>query len=776
MSPLSTLVPIPPGMNAGARSVVALTADDRLVAVDVAGFWRLQNDAGQWREANSMTLADAFEVVTQTSHFSLFKHPTQPSTAYAVNVDGVLKSTDKGRNWVYKFHPAVAGAAWGGFALAVGDPNHLAVGRGSRIRQGGVNRGAIHLSPDGGDHWYGPFDISTEDIYIEARSIAFRPSNDNKLYVCTNTGIFVLTIDWNATPPPITARDRFEKRIPMSGTGSSKRCEWLGFNLLAGSDELWLTMRHDPDLPSGSTVYNGGVLLNRFGNSPPPLQSEEWEIRMGSPGSALAAVANADPDRASQYTMLVFRTSAEAYVGTDVLSGTETWGVWKTEDNGGGWSRATDSPADLDDPAHPSRVWGDGAENDNTNSRFVALALSPDRNTLYAAGNAEIFKSTGADFAQKWTSDYSTFHTFIDGDAYAKDRGGPYGFRPNSVLVWDNGNRVVIGTGDRFGLLSKNGNTSWRQMKRTVAVTRGESGMAFVVDPLGVPNRLFGVVVKSNEDSGFGGVIRSTTGGLTWADWNGSTFPDVGALDIIAYVENSRTKLVVAADGASTNRGIYVCTDANPTSGPPVYSQVTIAGTSNRAKKLYRATDDQIYLALEKDDLTPGGIFRSTDGVNWTNITGNVPGRQDCLWVYGDPNDAKRLYIGCHGEDGPDGGVWRTLDATATPVVWEKIYGGSATIPGSPPNGSRSWTTKVTVDRQGKVYVCTTTATPSQTQANGLWVFDPNSLPQQWARFADRPEGLHSQNFSHAFIHPVVNNEFWLVTQQSGIYRGTWTP
>lgn len=226
------------------------------------------------------------------------------------------------------------------------------------------------------------------------------------------------------------------------------------------------------------------------------------------------------------------------------------------------------------------------------------------------------------------------------------NRRGPYnvGGRTRALAIDRSNENVILAGGVSGGMWrSTDGGASWTQ-------TTGSSQLHSVTDVYQDPNNnnvwyyVTGEIV-GNSASGGGaafrgnGVFKSTDGGLTWVNLAATTADPTVFTGGLQYslrvrVDPTNSDVYVAAyDGIyrSTNGGTSF---ANVLNGPDArYTDIEISATG------------VIYATLASSSTSNEGVFKSTDGTNWTNITPSLAAGYSRIVLDVAPSNENIIYV-----------------------------------------------------------------------------------------------------------------------------------
>ncbi|TGE15642.1 T9SS type A sorting domain-containing protein [Hymenobacter elongatus] len=263
-----------------------------------------------------------------------------------------------------------------------------------------------------------------------------------------------------------------------------------------------------------------------------------------------------------------------------------------------------------------------------------------------------------------------------------------------------------------------------------------------------------------------GGLMRSANGGTSWEKVLGA---GAGAVtDRAADIEIGADNKLYVSMGIQTGDAIYSSMTGNAgswtnlntptTSGLPTtgYERIELAcapSDANRVYAIFQSTSDAVL-----------DIFRSNDGgATWTTLakprwenSDDFTRRQAWydLSIGVSPSNANQLYIG--GVD-----LFRTLDASATPVVWQQTSYWST---------SRTSSQYVHAD-QHAVAFASNDGNMAYFGCDGGVSLTTNAFGAGNPAFKLRNNGLNVTQYYAAAIHPTLPNYYLAGAQDNGTQR-----
>lgn len=550
-------------------------------------------EVGRWT-ANGPTGGDIVRIVLD---------PNAPNTMYAGACSGGLfKSTDAGATW--QRVSSLTGATRGCVNAIAVDPHDSNILYASRFADG------IFKSTDGGTNWFPVNTGLSTNLELAVTAIAIDPVDADTVYVANNVGVFKSTDGgaswtnsssglgsgpvWIATMHPSKPTTLFALQ-DRAGVFKSTNggATWNAVNV--GFADLFIfSLALDPVDPD--TVYAASA---RSGLYKSVDGGATWTSANGNlPYQSVGAIA-IDPSSAS--TLYVAARSN--------ISATAAESIFKSADGGATWTAAAAGPSDISishivvQPATPAVVyaataWGvfrsvdAGTTWNPSNAGLVAtlvssIAMDPQMpTTLYAStGGQGIFKTTdgGATWAQKASGlPHFLGHVFVN--RLAVDPAAP-----STVFA-------SVASGALFR--STDGGESWIDTNSGIV-----NPFVFAFDP-GTP----GVMYAGTGD----GVFKSLDSGAHWTEIsNGLVERDARAVNALV-VDPAATSTIYAG----TWSGIYKSTD-----GGGVWTNVGSASAYVASLALDRAAPPALYASVYGE-----GILRSTDGgVTWSPANAGLP-------------------------------------------------------------------------------------------------------------------------------------------------------
>lgn len=289
------------------------------------------------------------------------------------------------------------------------------------------------------------------------------------------------------------------------------------------------------------------------------------------------------------------------------------------------------------------------------------------------------------------------------------NRRGPFnvGGRTRALAIDRTNENVILAGGVSGGMWrSTNGGSSWTQ-------TTGASQNKSVTDVYQDPNNtsvwyyVTGEIV-GNSTSGGGapyrgtGVFKSTDGGLTWVS--------LSAIDPTSFSSGLQYSLRVRVD--PTNSDVYVAAFDGiyrSTNGGSSFTNV-LAGADARYTDLEISATGVIYATLGSASTGSEGVFKSTNGTNWTNITPSLASGYQRINIDVAPSNENIVYVFANtpGAGKNDHQVFYSSNAGSS---WSNrtnglpAYGGSV---GNLSQGSYNQYIKIKPDNPNVVFIGST--------------------------------------------------------------------
>ena len=569
------------------------------VGCDVGGFY-FSTDGGRHYELRNQGLHDYFIE-------AIAVHPSDSRILLVGTESGIHRSVDQGKTWQWVrsgFPPLerhAFSAPIGAIAFDPLQPNVVYAGVGRpRWDKGGA--GVVYRSEDTGQNWEL---ISTGQLPADAivRDIELKPGQSRIILLATQHGIY---------------RSEDAGRIWSRSTEGLPHpdIEELAF-AVSSPDVVYASLR---TTARGDQAFNGGVCRSDdAGRTWRAVNGPGMPTRVGPSGQS--------PYLTSQIKELV----VDPRNADVVYAGSRSWvtaGVYKTEDGGGHWRRATlhgrETATNMDYGWIDS--WGPAVE---------CLALSParpDRLVFGTSGHVFVSEDTGASWQQRYCQQ------FADG------RFTGTGLEVTCVhaIVPDpvQSQRVWFCYADIGLLMSDDGGSTFRRCRQGMAYPN--NCFTVLVDPQ-APSTVWAGTGEWSRNAG--DVCRSTDGGRTWqvVGKPETGLPD-GQTRHLVLDPNSppgSRRLLATVRG----HGVYESRDGG-TSWRSINGNLPAQAAAEPAGLVLRPADSQrLVLALGGTPEKGAGIYTSHNGgVSWDRLN------QEAIFanitsLAGDPQSENVLYV-----------------------------------------------------------------------------------------------------------------------------------
>ncbi|PJJ48494.1 putative secreted protein (Por secretion system target) [Hymenobacter chitinivorans DSM 11115] len=395
----------------------------------------------------------------------------------------------------------------------------------------------------------------------------------------------------------------------------------------------------------------------------------------------------------------------------------------------------------------------------NVGGRIRALVVDPadaTGNTVWAgtAGGGLWKTTTGAATTPIWQS-VDNFFANLAVTAIA--------FQPSNTNI------MYFGTGEGYynadavrGLgiwKSTDHGVTWTQLTSTARSANFQYILKIAVHPV------TGDVYAATR----AGLFRSTNGGTSWDKVLGAGTGAV--IDRVSDIEISADNKIYVGMGIQAGDAIYRSTTGNagswvnlntaansglPTTG---YERIELAcapSDANRVYAMFQSTSDALLDIYRSND--GGATWTALNKPRWENSDDFTRGQAWYdLSIGVAPNDANKIYVG--GVD-----LFRTLDASATPVVWQQAtyWSTAKTNPGY--SHADQHAVAFASNDGNMAYFGSDGGVSLSTNA-----FDPSTTPV----FKQRNNGLNVTQYYAAAIHPTLPNYFLAGAQDNGTQKFT---
>jgi hypothetical protein len=392
-------------------------------------------------------------------------------------------------------------------------------------------------------------------------------------------------------------------------------------------------------------------------------------------------------------TIAIDPNPTSGIVGDTVLIGGAQGGIWRSTDAGATWTAVGDQNASL--------AMGSIAFSNTPGTVYAGTGeqASIGFDIYYGAG---VLKST--DHGQTWTQTCTTPSATCPFIGPTGDFAG-FGFftlggtrisyisvnptNPNMILV---GAQTQFAEGATEGVYcTDNGGAAWSQvlsgeMSTFVGFTSGTAAFAALGNPFG----------SSATAANGNGIYQATSIGATcstvaFSRLTAATLPaqsTIGRIDIGISPNFATDKTIYASIAnagtfSNTNLGVFVSTDGgttwNKTLAPDIcqqqcwYDNVIKVDPNGGAIAFFAG-------GAVFSGNAPSWVVRTTNtGGSWSSIIPNalgpgLPHVDNHAMAFVKIGTKVRMYLG------NDGGIWRTDDAEATPVVWQNLNQSALTL------------------------------------------------------------------------------------------------
>ncbi|MBI3605768.1 MAG: IPT/TIG domain-containing protein [Nitrospirae bacterium] len=533
---------------------------------------------------------------------------SQDKTVFlATDNEGVLKSTDGGKNWsavntgldslrvnsvavtpdFSSNQTAYVGTAHGVFKSVNGGRSWKEMSNGITVRNieslvispsfssdstllAGTNGGGIFKSTDGGNTWT-LINSGLTNLYVNGVTISPAYSSDGILYAATNAGVFK-SLDRGAT--------------------------WKAFN--TGITSLSVTaIAISPGFSTDQTVFVGTLIGGVFKTTTGGNSTTTWTAASTGLGSPAVSTLSISPNFSTDNTL---------------LAGTSNGGIFKSTDRGATWVSADATLA---------------------NHIILSLNLSSD------FSNDQTFFA-GTDGHGVYKSDDGGNNSHDSNDGMRNPHVSALGVSPD----FSADSTVFIGLKEKGIYKTVNGGSTWTQLNTGLS---GKSPVALAVSP--------NYAADSTIFAGYHGrpgIYKSVDGGNSWSQVNsGIASLNVQTLKISPNYKNDRTLFA----GMRTLGGVYKTTDGGATWIASA-TGITKPNIDTFAISPNFASDQTLFAGTAE-----GGVFKSVNGgSSWTAVNSGITDLSISELVIS-PNYSSdsTLYVGT-----ASAGVFKTVNGGST--------------------------------------------------------------------------------------------------------------
>ena len=578
------------------------------------------------------------------------------ATIYAGTPTGVFKSTNGGESWSSSLINVYVQIV----ASAPTTPNTLYA----------AGRSGVHKSTDGGTSWNELNNgLEDQDGPVNVLALAIDPTNSNTIY---------------AAGRDISDPSTSYKAIYKSADGGES---WIITKHSIRSYAIHRTLAIDPI--NTSTIYAAGSVGG----------GTVWK---STDNGRFWSIVNVGLDsRSTVYALAIDPNNTNV-----IYVGTETLGVYKSNDGGGSWSAFSDglSYHYIDDSGqrHFSRV--------------SSIIIDPlNSNIVYAGTNSGVFNSSNGGRWSALNSGLSDLgvnalaldpvnpsigFTGTDGGVFKSSSGGASWSLNNNGLPGVNVNSLALNRGnadvyagtdsgtfrsnDHGGNWSgrdfyplafdpHNSNTIYAQYDGSEGISKStDGGVTWGSANNGLENNYVSVLAIDPGNSEIiyagsdGPLFKSTNGGGNWSPIGSLSYP----LVLVVHPNNSTIIYALAYDYddsltvfKSTDAGVsWNRSDGN--SGTPFYSVSALV--------LDPINPATIYVSAYRYDSTTAMVFKSTDGGGSWNISGTGLPSSSVSSLVIDPLYPNNVYAGTYAV-----GVFKSTDGGAS---WNPFNDGLTSL------------------------------------------------------------------------------------------------
>lgn len=585
-------------------------------------------------------------------------NPLNPNTIYAGSASGGLWRSYTGgfgiEAWEYisTGYPVLGVSS---IAIAPDDSNTIYIATGEVYNFEAAGTGAAYRNTrgtygigilkttDGGLTWTKSLDWS----YNQQRGVwvvKINPLNPNTIWAGTTIGTFKSTDageTWNQVHNVVMVMDLIinaaDTNIVIIGCGNF---ESTGYGIYRTSDGGNLWTKITSSLPAvfkgkimlGAYEQNPDIVFASIGNGFSNADGASWLCKSTDAGETFTIVSTVDY---SKWQGWFSHDAAVSPVDSSIVIavGIE---VWKSTTGGSSLIQKSSSGVTLGKPP----VGGPDGPPDYVHSDIHEVRFHPDDpDVIYFGTDGGVFVSLdGGETFQSVNGGYQSVQ-FYNGfsSSFQDSLFALGGLQDNSTVIYDGSlawTRRIGGDGSWTAVNSENDNIvygSWQFLSITRSTNRGNN-FSSIAPPTQGANTAFiapYVLSVSNPNIIYAGrskVYKSTTGGSGWS------------------VTNNNNAL-----------------DGNPC--------LAMAVSYQNSEKVYTATAPLT---------TRGNIFVTTNGgLNWVNITGNLPDRFPTDLTV-DPNDDNKVFVTFSGF-----GTSHIFKSTNSGTDWTDISAGLPDVPTS---------------------------------------------------------------------------------------------
>lgn len=412
------------------------------------------------------------------------------------------------------------------------------------------------------------------------------------------------------------------------------------------------------------------------GETAAPEQLAVWAALGPAPIEAGQTFSNVRAPVSGRVSAIALDPGYNGTTNQTVYVGAAQGGVWRSIDNGANWTPLLDNQPSLAvgalaiDPTNPNVIYVGTGEGNRSGD------------TYYGQG---LLKTT--DGGATWTQIVGPVSTtapnlpsfincsFMTIEIDPSNTQTLYAATNVGLTSGASGGSGVVVIGNRGIWKSTDGGVNWRNLNPG-NFTVDRTGTDVLVDPRR-PQRVLAAILNvgvfRSEQGGELGSWTQLSGGLPASDPASPTFNRVELAAGPPIAPSSDSTLYVALAAPSDDLlGIWRSTD-----GGTNWSQVTTPQTQGQANYNLELTVDPtnaniVYYGTQANSVNSAGtVFRSLNGgQSWTDLSrgdGNDGLHADTHAIAVSPANPNILFTG------NDGGVWRTSNAQASPVIWKSL-------------------------------------------------------------------------------------------------------
>ncbi|NWF88911.1 MAG: T9SS type A sorting domain-containing protein [Ignavibacteriaceae bacterium] len=616
-------------------------------------------------------------------------HPTDPNTVYLGSVGGgVWKTTTGGTSW-FPLKDNMENLAVCSMVMDPTNPNVLYAGTGEGFFNGDAIRGeGIFKTTDAGSTWTRLSTTNNANFYF-VNKLVIDPST-NILYAGTRKGLFRSTDGGTSFTGLLLGSGGSDVHcMDIEIAGTTPSTIYASFGLLNDATIYRSNDGGTNFMPNLSQSGHGRIEIATSASS--PLTAIASFCDLSTNGVSLMAFTSNGGD--NWFTMTV---PGPAFSGSDNYAGTQAWydniiyidpnnsstyyagglDFWKSTNSGSNWTQKTNWYSQSGAPQY-------------VHADQHAIAFAPSNtNIMFLGTDGGIFKSTNK--GENWTAINNNL--FITQFYYGavNPTGTTYygGTQDNGTLKSTgsaNWTTVMGGDGGATEVDFSNTNNLYMEYVNLAFFKSTNGGSTFSKSMTGIPvgpdfwdgttDRTLFISPFSMDPNNSNTIVagsyrvwRTTNSASSWTaisgDLTGDGTGDNGNTISTVVVAKGNSNVIYA--GCSNGR-VQVTTDGGATwnlrnSGLPVAYCTRIATEPNNPSTAYATFSG--FTAGSK-------VYKTTNfGVNWTNISSNLPNIPvSCIVV--NPSNTNNIFIGT------DLGVFSTVNSGSS---WVQDNNGLANV------------------------------------------------------------------------------------------------